>query len=93
LGPEHDYPQARQILENAHGEDVKLWAAQIRVAMADCGEMKLLKLPLEDMGLRCGGGLGVLWRARVSMLCCGLRSGLIEGQRFIKILHKEIEMS
>jgi hypothetical protein len=32
---------ARQILGNAHSEDVELWAARIRVSMAGCGEMRL----------------------------------------------------
>jgi hypothetical protein len=35
---------ARQILGNAHSEDVELWAAQIREAIANCGEMRLLEL-------------------------------------------------
>ena len=35
---------ARQILGNAHSEDVELWAAQIRQAMANCGEMRLLDI-------------------------------------------------
>ncbi len=35
---------ARQILGNAHSEDVELWAAKIRQAMANCGEMRLLEL-------------------------------------------------
>ncbi len=35
---------ARQILGNAHSEDVELWAAQIREAMVGCGEMRLLEL-------------------------------------------------
>ena len=35
---------ARQILGNAHSEDVELWAAKVRQAMANCGEMRLLEL-------------------------------------------------
>jgi hypothetical protein len=48
---------ARQILGNAHSEDVELWAAQIRASMANCGEMRLLELqrrsglPLVDVWL------------------------------------------
>jgi hypothetical protein len=47
----------RQILGNAHSEDVELWAAQIREAMVSCGEMRLLELqrrsqlPLVDVWL------------------------------------------
>ncbi len=47
----------RQILGNAHSEDVELWAAQIRSLMASCGEMRLLELqrrsqmPLVDVWL------------------------------------------
>jgi hypothetical protein len=48
---------ARQILGNAHSEDVELWAARIRSSMANCGEMRLLELqrrsqlPLVDVWL------------------------------------------
>ena len=35
---------ARQILGNAHSEDVELWAVLIRQAMANCGEMRLREL-------------------------------------------------
>lgn len=35
---------ARQILGNAHSEDVELWATQLREAIAGCGEMRLLEL-------------------------------------------------
>jgi hypothetical protein len=48
---------ARQILGNAHSEDVELRAARIQEAMASCGEMRLLelqrrsRLPLVDVWL------------------------------------------
>jgi hypothetical protein len=35
---------ARQILGNAHSEDVELWAARIRKVMAKMGEISLLEL-------------------------------------------------
>jgi hypothetical protein len=48
---------ARQILGNAHSENVELWAARIRETMANCGEIRLLELqrrsglPLVDVWL------------------------------------------
>jgi hypothetical protein len=48
---------ARQILGNAHSEDVELWAAKVRKVMAKVGEMSLLdlqkrsKLSLVDLWL------------------------------------------
>jgi hypothetical protein len=72
---------ARQILGNAHSEDVELWAAQIRVTMANCGEMRLLELqrrsqlPLVDvwLGLLLGD-TGCLVRRR--------SGGVVDGEGF-----------
>ncbi len=72
---------ARQILGNAHSEDVKLWAAQIREAMTSCGEMRLVELqrrsqmPLVDVWLGLlVGDTGCLVRRR--------SWGVVEGEGF-----------
>jgi hypothetical protein len=75
---------ARQILGNAHSEDVELWAARIRETMADCGEMRLLELqrrsglPLVDvwLGLILGG---------ISCLVRRRSWGVVDGEGFYAI--------
>jgi hypothetical protein len=75
---------ARQILGNAHSEDVELWAARIRASMANCGEMRLLELqrrsglPLVDVWLGLIlGDTGCLVRRR--------SWGVVEGEGFYAV--------
>jgi hypothetical protein len=74
----------RQILGNAHSEDVELWAAQIRASIANCGEMRLLELqrrsglPLVDVWLGLIlGDTGCLVRRR--------SWGVVDGEGFYAI--------
>jgi hypothetical protein len=75
---------ARQILGNAHSEDVELWAARIRKVMAKMGEISLLDLqrrsglPLVDVWLGLIlGDTGCLVRRR--------SSGVVDGEGFYAI--------
>ncbi len=75
---------ARQILGNAHSEDVELWAGRIREAMVHCGEMRLLELQRRSRLSLVNVWLGLIL-GNTGYLVRRLSWGIVDGEDFYAI--------